>query len=154
MFYFSDTYAGRASMNHLNKITSRFLQLGSYHWHKSKTIDDLKSSLAEHHIQYLWFLKLNLQLLQQSDALLNRILASWSYSLKGLLEEVYQVKFCGLLYQMIFAGQLNHVSIQSIVKIFQNFVIEEWQKQICWMVILEGRFIFIENAGINWKYLY
>ena len=43
----------------------------------------------------------------------------------SLLEEVYQVEFCGLLYQMLFAGELNHASIQSIVKTFQNFVIEE-----------------------------
>ena len=80
LFYFSDTYAGRASMNHLHIITSCFVQLGSYHWHKSKTTEDLKLSLTEHHIQYLWILKPDLQLLQQSDALLNRIHANWSYS--------------------------------------------------------------------------
>ena len=111
LFYFSDTYAGRASMNNLHTITSRFLQLGSYHWHKSKTIVDLKLSLVEHDIQYLWILKPDLQLLQQSDVLLNRIHANWSYSLKSLLEEVYQVEFCGLTYQMLFAGQLNYASI-------------------------------------------
>ena len=71
LFHFSDTYAGRTSMNHLNITTSRTMQLGSYHWHKSKIIEDLKLSLTEHHIQCLWILKPDLQLLQQSDALLN-----------------------------------------------------------------------------------
>ena len=125
-FFVSVTSAGRASMNHLHIITIRFPQLGSYYWHKSKTIEDLKLSLTEHHIQYLWILKPKLQLLQQSDSLLNRIHANWSYSLKILLEEVYQVEFCDLSNQMLFAGKLNHASIQSVVKTFQNFVIEEW----------------------------
>ena len=95
----------RANMNQQHTITSRILQFGSYHWRKSKTIDNVKLSLAEHYIQYLWIWKPDLQLLQQSDALLNRIHTNWWCSLKSLLEEVYQLEFCGFLYQMLLAGQ-------------------------------------------------
>ena len=38
--------------------------LGSYHWHKSKTVEDLKLNLAEHHMKFLRILKPDLQLLQ------------------------------------------------------------------------------------------
>ena len=34
------SYAGRAGINHLYIGTSCILQLDSYHWHKSKTVED------------------------------------------------------------------------------------------------------------------
>ena len=37
------SYAGRATMNHLDISTSRILQLGSCHWHKSKIVDSAAS---------------------------------------------------------------------------------------------------------------
>ena len=58
------SYAGRAGINHLHIGTSRILQLGSHHWHKSKTVEDLKLNLAEHHMKYFRILKPILQLLQ------------------------------------------------------------------------------------------
>ena len=63
-------------MNHLRIGTSWILQHGSYHLHKSKTVGNLKLNLAEHHMKYLQIFEPDLQLLQLSDVLLNRIHAN------------------------------------------------------------------------------
>ena len=41
------SYAGIAGMNHLHIGASHMLQLGSYHWHKSETVEDLKLNIAK-----------------------------------------------------------------------------------------------------------
>ena len=60
--------------------TSWNLQLGSYHWHKSKTVEGLKLNLVEHLMKHLQILKLDLQL---------------------------QLEFYGLSYQVPFIGPLE-----------------------------------------------
>ena len=51
------SYDGIAGMNHVHIGTSHILQLGSHHWHKSETVEDLKLNIAEHHMKYLQILK-------------------------------------------------------------------------------------------------
>ena len=109
------SYAGIRGINHLHIGISHILQLGSYHWHKWKTVEDQTLSLAEYHMNYLWILKPDLELLRKSETLLNRILTNRSYSLKSILEEVYQAEFCCLSYEMPFAGQSEscHYTLRS-----------------------------------------
>ena len=75
------SYAGRATINDLNISTSCILQLGSYHSHKSKTIEGLKLNLAKHHRKYL----------QISYKIIH---TKWSYSLKNLLWFIVSNAFC------------------------------------------------------------
>ena len=134
-------------MNHLLISTSRILHRGSYHWHKSETVEELKLHLAEHHMRHLQILKPHLHLLLWSEALLNGIHTNWSYSLKSLLEEVYQAEFCCLLYQMLFAGQSESWQYTLWYQNFLRFC--NWKMieiEIRWMVISEARLIFTENV--------
>ena len=61
-------------------------------------------NLAEYEMKYLQILKPDLQLLQHSDAMPNRIHTNLPYYLKSLWEEFSQAEHCGLLYQILFAG--------------------------------------------------
>ena len=42
------------------------------------------------------------------------------------MEEVHQVEFCGLSYQMLFAGKSKSFQYALLCQTFQNFVIEKW----------------------------
>ena len=106
------SYAGRESSSHMHIGISWIVQLCSYHWHILITVKYLKLNLMEHSMTYLQIWKPNLQLLQWSDVVLNRIHAKWQFSLeevigRRLLEDTYQAEICGLGYQIPFPSPLE-----------------------------------------------
>lgn len=70
-------------------------------------------SILEHHMKYLWILKLNLKVLHQIEALLSWIHANWLYSLKCLLKEIYQAEFCDLWNQIPFCRSVRIMLVYS-----------------------------------------